>query len=117
MPVYKKSDRKLDMIAATNQALGLNLFVAPWCTDLVDELQSAQWSEVNPTKISHAHNYHLTDALNYFVDNRPKYEGNEVDHKKTWDQQIREYNQQKHQNQQKQARVKRSAWGRPWTRW
>ncbi len=117
MPVYKKSDRKLDMIAATNQALGLNLFIAPWCTDLVDELQSAQWSEVNPTKISHAHDYHLTDALNYFVDNRPKYEGNQVDYKKTWDQQIREYNQQKAQTQQTQSRVKRTAWGRPWTRW
>ena len=117
MPVYKKSDRKLDMIAATNQALGLNLFVAPWCTDLVDELQAAQWSEVNPTKISHAHNYHLTDALNYFVDNRPKYEGNVSDQRLTWDQEIRQYNQQKHEKQKAQSRVKRTAWGRPWTRW
>ena len=117
MGVYKKSDRKLDMIAASNNALGVNLFVADWCTDLVDELQSAQWSETNPTKIAHAHDYHLCDALNYFVDNRPKYEGNVVDIAKSWDQQVREYNREKHAKAQTQTKIKRSAWGRPWTRW
>lgn len=117
MGVYKKSDRKLEMIAATNNALGVNLFVSDWCTDLVDELQSAQWSETNPTKIAHAHDYHLCDALNYFVDNRPKYEGNVTDHAKSWDQQVREYNREKQAKAQTQTKIKRSAWGRPWTRW
>lgn len=115
--VYKKADRKLDMISATNQLLGTKLFIASWCKDLIDELQSAQWSEVNPTKIAHAHDYHLTDALNYFVDCRPKYEGNVTNYAKTWDQQVREYNQKKYQDQEKAPKIRRSAWGRPWTRW
>lgn len=71
MPVMNKANRKLDMIAATNTALGTRVLLTDGAQPLAEELSTASWSETAAEKISHAHEYHTADALNYLIDLLP----------------------------------------------
>lgn len=74
-PVMHKSHRKLEMIKAMQMALGQQLFIAPWCQDLITEFTTMHWSETSDNKIARSHKYHLHDSAVYFLDCKPKYEG------------------------------------------
>lgn len=74
-PVMYKSHRKLEMIKAMQMALGQQLFIAPWCQDLITEFTTMHWSETSDNKIARSHKYHLHDSAVYFLDCKPKYEG------------------------------------------
>lgn len=72
MSPYDKSGRKGELIRNLQTALGQRLKIAPWCKNIVDELQSASW---HPTKEGHIHNssaLHLNDCAQYLVDCLPK---------------------------------------------
>jgi hypothetical protein len=76
LPVFKKANRKLDMINAINTALGTVLFLVPDCAEtLEEELLAAQWSESAREHIAHGHEYHTSDALSYLWESRPKFDG------------------------------------------
>lgn len=69
--VYKKNNRKPELIKGLQQALGVRIRIAPHCVDLIAELQECR---TNPEtgKIVNASKYHLADTAQYFVDNIPK---------------------------------------------
>lgn len=70
-----KDRRKEELIKNVSEALKADwLKVAPTgCADLIDEMGAARWSETAPGKIINGTKYHLLDALQYFVDTRPKF--------------------------------------------
>jgi phage terminase large subunit-like protein len=86
--VYKKQNRKGELIKQLQDKLGTQVFIAPWCTDFVDQVTEAHWSDVNEGKIAKGSKYHLLDSATYFCDNIPKFEGSAVVNE-AWDVQLR----------------------------
>lgn len=72
--VYKKNNRKPDLIKGLQEALGSRIRIAPHCVDLVAELQEARWSGAQDGKIVNSSRFHLSDTAQYFADNIPKAE-------------------------------------------
>lgn len=72
--VYKKNDRKGELITGLQTALGTRVRIAPLCTEFVEEIQECRWSDKTPGKIVNGSKYHLLDSAQYFVDNIPKAE-------------------------------------------
>ena len=72
---WDKNNRRAEMMKQVQSALGTRLFIAPWCTDLVNELQSMQWSETAADRVINSHSYHLHDALIYGFDCVPSPDG------------------------------------------
>jgi phage terminase large subunit-like protein len=71
--VFKKTERKKELIKNLQESLdNRSIVIAPWCEDLINEFSSCQWSETADDKIVGATRFHLLDALQYAVDNRPK---------------------------------------------
>lgn len=75
-PVYEKANRKISMIKALQQALGVKVKIAPHCEALIEELSGMRWSENKENKIISSNDYHLHDTAAYFIDNLPKREVN-----------------------------------------
>lgn len=69
--VYKKNDRKGELIKNLQSALGTNCFVAPWCLDFFAEIEDCRWSETTDGKIVNGKRFHILDTAQYFVDTRP----------------------------------------------
>lgn len=69
--VYKKNNRKPELIKTLQQSLGSRIRIAPHCIGLIEELQEAR---TNPEtgKIINASRYHLSDTAQYFADAIPK---------------------------------------------
>jgi Terminase large subunit, T4likevirus-type, N-terminal len=72
---FNKSQRKKELIKNLQASLGNRVFIAPWCTDLIDEITSCRFADESSEKIVKASRYHLLDASQYLVDLLPKYEG------------------------------------------
>lgn len=72
--VYKKNDRKAELIKNFQEELGKSLRVAPTADLLIDEITSARWSDARDGKIASGSDYHLLDSSQYFLDVRPKKE-------------------------------------------
>lgn len=72
IPVYKKSNRKQDLIKQLQEALSNRLRIAPQCQDLITEFQECRWSDRAEGKIVNSSSFHLLDSAQYFVDNIPK---------------------------------------------
>ena len=71
--VYKKNDRKAELIKGLQEALGRKVKISSsGCEKLIDEFQSCQWSETADNKIVNSSRYHLLDSAQYFCDNIPK---------------------------------------------
>jgi hypothetical protein len=71
-PVTEKAGRKMETFALTQEALGTSVFIAPWCENLIDEINSCVFSDQDTGKIANAKKFHLLDCLRYFVDSKPK---------------------------------------------
>lgn len=71
--VYKKNERKGELIKTLQEKLGSVLLIAPWCENLIAELEECRWSENTETthKIVNQHSYHLLDTAQYFADAIP----------------------------------------------
>lgn len=72
--VYKKNDRKPELIKALQENLGSNLRIAPTASLLIEEITSARWSDTRDGKIASGSDYHLLDSAQYFQDVKPKTE-------------------------------------------
>lgn len=85
--VYKKVDRKLQMIKAFQEALGAKIKIAPHCENIIEEITGARWSDTREGKIASGSDMHLGDSAMYFVDCMPKREA-PVAENTTWHQQL-----------------------------
>jgi len=72
--VYKKNDRKAELIKGFQEALGSQLRIAPTAELLIEEITSARWSDTRDGKIASGSDYHLLDSSQYFQDVKPKKE-------------------------------------------
>lgn len=70
-PMTHKSNRKEQIIANFQSALGERVRISNWASKLVDEITDYERSESDPTKIVKAQKYHLLDTAHYFVDRIP----------------------------------------------
>lgn len=68
--VPMKRNRKSELIANLQEALGKELFITPGCVNIVDELINCTWNE-DQTAIVSGSTYHLLDAAQYFIDCKP----------------------------------------------
>lgn len=69
--VYKKSERKHELIKNFQQALGGELKLCPQAQLLIQELQECRWSDRAANKIINGSSYHLLDSAQYFCDTKP----------------------------------------------
>jgi len=89
--VYKKSERKGELIKNLQEGLGTRLRISPNCSDLITEFQECRWSPTTDNKIVNGSKYHLLDSAQYAVDNLPKFSGQPV--RLSWEEQLRRGNQ------------------------
>lgn len=69
--VYKKNERKNELIKQFQEFLGSRIRISPTCADFISELQECRWSDKSDNKIVNASSYHLLDSAHYFCDNIP----------------------------------------------
>lgn len=69
--VYKKNERKSELIKQLQEKLGGQARISPTCPDLISELQECRWSDRSDGKIVNASKYHLLDSAQYALDNLP----------------------------------------------
>ena len=72
--VYKKNDRKIELIKNFQEALGVRIRIAPHVENLIEEITGARWSDTREGKIANGSDMHLGDSAQYFVDLMPKRE-------------------------------------------
>lgn len=72
--VYKKNERKNELIKQLQQRLGERIRIAPVCEYLIQELQECRWSERSEGRIVNSSSFHLLDSAQYFCDSIPKAE-------------------------------------------
>lgn len=92
--VYKKNERKKELIKQLQEVLNEGkLMVAPWCADLQEEFTTCQWAENGAERIVGASRFHLLDALQYAIDNLPKYQPGKL--VKTFEQALKMANRER----------------------
>lgn len=69
--VYKKNDRKHELIKQLQEFLGSRARIAPTSELLIQELQECRWSDRAEGRIVNSSSYHLLDSAQYFMDNIP----------------------------------------------
>ncbi len=72
MGVYKKHERKSELIKQLQEKLGSVIILSPNCVDLITELQECRWSDRADGKIVNSSSFHLLDSAQYFCDSIPK---------------------------------------------
>lgn len=93
MVPYDKNSRKNELIKNFQKQLGVNLFIAPWCPLIQEELTTCRWADGDGSRIVNASTYHLLDTAQYFTDCKPKSEV--VPQVHPWHQELREANQKR----------------------
>lgn len=78
MGIYKKNDRKAQLIKKLQECLGDTIRIAPNCEHLIAEFQECRWSESDRDKIVNSSSYHLLDSAQYFCDEMPKKEEGKI---------------------------------------
>lgn len=99
MGVYKKNERKGELIKQLQESLGGRCRLSPTSADLISELQECRWSDQSAGKIVNASSYHLLDSAQYFCDNIPKREDKIAFH--SWEDQLYRKNEERKQNIEK----------------
>lgn len=69
--VYRKNERKSELIKQLQECLGTRVRISPTCTDLIQELQECRYSPTTDGRIVNASSYHLLDSAQYFCDQIP----------------------------------------------
>jgi phage terminase large subunit-like protein len=91
--VYKKNERKHELIKNLGQALNHKIFITEWVPLLIDDLDSCMWAEDRVDKIIGASRFHLLDCAQYGCDNLPKM--SETVKPKTWEHELRTANKKR----------------------
>lgn len=91
--VYKKNERKRELIKGLQESLGPRLRIAPHCSELIEELQECRWSDQAEGKIVNASSYHLLDCAQYFCDSIPKAEKRII--ASSWDEWLYKANEER----------------------
>lgn len=106
MQPYDKNNRKSELIKGLQLALSTGrVKIAPWCTDLIAELQAAQWADTDgKDKIQNSKSYHTADALQYVVDCLPKPE--DPISSRTWEEELRFGNKKRKELEQLKQKMK-----------
>ncbi len=74
-----KFQRKKELITGLQQALlDRWLLCVPRLDKLYEEFRNAEWQNMDEGKVKNSSKYHLLDALQYLVDNLPKYAEPEI---------------------------------------
>jgi phage terminase large subunit-like protein len=94
--VYKKNDRKIELIKNFQEALGVKIRIAPHVENLIEEITGARWSDTKEGKIANGSDMHLGDSAQYFVDLMPKRE-NSLPVDTSWHTQLYQANQKRKQ--------------------
>jgi hypothetical protein len=97
--VYAKQTRKGELIKQLQASLGSKVYLTTGLDDLVNEFNDCRWKD-GGDQIVNGSKYHLLDALQYAVDNLPRYEG--MVYNKSWEQQLYEANHQRLLMEEKQ---------------
>lgn len=84
MGVYKKTERKGELIRGYQEKLGNTIFLTEAASDLIEETQECKWSEKTEGKIVNGSSYHLLDSAQYFCDNIPKVETSDKIQANSW---------------------------------
>ena len=114
--VREKTSRKMELIDNLKKALlAGRLKIAPWCTDLVDEFNSCQWSERVENKIVGSSRFHLLDAVQYGLDRLPA--PLEVTENLTHDQARKLADQKRRKNKYLREQAAKKKLRRPGTFW
>lgn len=103
MGVYKKGERKSELIKQLQQKLGSGTVrISPPCQLLIQELQVCRWSDRADGKIVNASSYHLLDSSQYFCDNIPKEESKGLIKSGNWDEWLYQANEKRKQKVEKE---------------
>lgn len=111
MTPFNKNSRKGELIKNLQNALGTQIKIAPWCTNLIEEFTNCQWSDTTANRIINSSSYHLLDSAQYFVDCKPKWDG--IQYEKPWHAELREKNEARKKQEKLIRQVKigrRSKW-------
>lgn len=100
--VYKKNERKNELIKQLQQSLGQRTRISPTCTDLISELQECRWSERSDGKIVNASKYHLLDSAQYFCDQIPPKEKGQIV-ASSWDEWLYKANENRLKEEEKKT--------------
>jgi len=107
-----KNERKSELIKGLQMALSTGqVKIAPWVTDLIAELQGAQWAETEgKDRIVGGKRLHLSDSAQYFVDCMPRPE--DIPLNKSWEQALRDGNKERKKLEalKSQTRIGRKKW-------
>jgi hypothetical protein len=101
--VYKKNDRKGELIKNLQAVLGTRLFITPGTSELGDDLVQCKWSDKTEGKIVNSSSWHRLDALQYLVDNLPKYDSN-IQPVASWDEYIYLANETRKKNNEQRVK-------------
>lgn len=112
--VHKKNERKAELIKHFQEALGTWLFISPTEEDFLAQMQECRWSDKTVGKMINASSYHLLDAAQYFVDNKPRPE-NKIQ-ASSWEDWLYKANDERKKKEDKvkdklqKIQVRRSRW-------
>jgi hypothetical protein len=101
--VYKKNERKSELIKGLQERLGQTIRLSPTCLDLISELQECRWSDRSDGRIINASSYHLLDSAQYFCDNIPKAEASKIS-SSNWDEWLYKANDLRKAKEEKQKK-------------
>lgn len=113
----KKNERKEELIKGLQLALTTGrLKIAPWCSEFISELQTAQWAEnEGKPRIVNRKNLHLQDAAQYGIDCLPPSEL-KFDDRPWWDQ-LRDDNDKRKKREATDSKVAKPRVQRKTGRW
>ncbi len=109
MGVFKKNERKGELIKNSQSCLGTRVFVPGYNTDFIDQLVGAKWTDGTgggPRRIVNASSKHLLDSFQYFCDNIPKYD-KKLEHT-GWEENLRRANEERKRKEAAADAAKRS---------
>jgi phage terminase large subunit-like protein len=104
--VYSKNNRNVELIKQFQEKLGTQVFISPWCTKLIGEIQEARWSDRLTGKIVGDNRFHLTASARYFCDNIPSFEKRESF--SNWDDWLYRKNEERKVAEDKQRKLEES---------
>lgn len=114
-----KNNRKDEMIANVQLSLGSNVFISPWCEELIEELNTMSWSPTVEGKIQANSKFHCADALRYAIDCLPAASRQQAA-ASSWEADLRQQNERWKQKEKERhasaANVRQPFRGHPVTR-
>lgn len=103
--VYKKNERKGELIKQMQAAMGTRVFICPHNTDLVDQIVGCRWANSEKERIINASAKHMADSLQYFIDNIPKHDIVQVSRR--WEDQLYLANERRKELEVKAEAIRR----------